>query len=302
MLACRVSVSLSVFLVFILIPSTGFAQTCERDGGQCTEKKVEDCGCSKLVRPPRSGGGGAAMTSGVMPPDSQDVPVAVPLDSRPRSTDDETPGEENDKREDEPKQSKSPTVENTDDKTQTSKDEKPQSAKMKYIPASEAKSPYPRTNQMSCLPGGLFYMGTDEVFIADDGEQPSRPVHLRPFCIDVHEVSIAEFELFVNSTGYVSYVSNPCLSVCYVSYLCVSVCLLRELPLSVCVLRELSLSVCLLCESPLSVCLSVCLLRELPMSVCLLRELPLSVCLLRELPLSVCLLREFPLSVCLSPT
>ena len=42
-----------------------------------------------------------------------------------------------------------------------------------------------------------------QVFVADD-EMPARPVKLKSFYLDVHEVSNLEFELFVNTTGYVT--------------------------------------------------------------------------------------------------
>lgn len=61
---------------------------------------------------------------------------------------------------------------------------------------------YKRTNQMVYLKGGIFTMGTDKPFIIRDGESPARRVQLRPFYIDVYEVSNAEFEVFVNETNY----------------------------------------------------------------------------------------------------
>ena len=74
----------------------------------------------------------------------------------------------------------------------------------KYTSAANWKASHPRTNQMVCLKGGKFEMGTDEpVFIAD-GEGPKREVEIDPFCLDVHEVSNAEFKAFVDSTNYVT--------------------------------------------------------------------------------------------------
>ena len=67
---------------------------------------------------------------------------------------------------------------------------------------SGLESPYPRTNQMVRLEGGTFTMGTDKPGIPVDGEGPAREVTLSPFYMDVYEVSNAEFELFVNDTGY----------------------------------------------------------------------------------------------------
>jgi formylglycine-generating enzyme len=49
------------------------------------------------------------------------------------------------------------------------------------------------------LPGGTFFMGSP------DGPEHERPVHevrVRPFWIDEHEVTVAQFERFVNATGY----------------------------------------------------------------------------------------------------
>ena len=74
----------------------------------------------------------------------------------------------------------------------------------KYTAAANAKSNYPRTHQMVEIEGGNFVMGTDKPIIYMDGEHPARKVTINSFWIDVHEVSNAEFELFVNSTGYVT--------------------------------------------------------------------------------------------------
>ena len=74
----------------------------------------------------------------------------------------------------------------------------------KYTAAANAKSNYPRTHQMVKIEGGNFVMGTDKPIIYTDGEHPARKVTINSFWLDVHEVSNAEFELFVNSTGYVT--------------------------------------------------------------------------------------------------
>ena len=66
------------------------------------------------------------------------------------------------------------------------------------------KSPYKRTNQMSFVEGGKFTMGTNKPYLPMDGEGPARDVKVNSFYMDVYEVSNAEFELFVNSTGYVT--------------------------------------------------------------------------------------------------
>lgn len=72
----------------------------------------------------------------------------------------------------------------------------------KYSSAANAQSIYPRTNQMVFIKGGKFMMGTDEPVFVADGEGPSREVTISDFYLDIHEVSNAEFELFVNATGY----------------------------------------------------------------------------------------------------
>ena len=64
-----------------------------------------------------------------------------------------------------------------------------------------------RTNTMVLIEGATFTMGTDKpVFIAD-GEGPAREVNVNSFWMDVHEVSNAEFKLFVDATGYITEVS-----------------------------------------------------------------------------------------------
>ncbi|XP_072013244.1 formylglycine-generating enzyme-like isoform X2 [Amphiura filiformis] len=63
---------------------------------------------------------------------------------------------------------------------------------------------YPRTNQMVLLKGDTFTMGTDEPKIPLDGEYPTREITLDSFYFDVYETTNAEFEYFVNATGYVT--------------------------------------------------------------------------------------------------
>ena len=70
--------------------------------------------------------------------------------------------------------------------------------------ASSDDAPYPRTNQMAFLKAGTFTMGTDDPKIPLDGEYPARQVTLKAFYFDVYETSNAEFERFVNETGYVT--------------------------------------------------------------------------------------------------
>nr|XP_009687331.1 PREDICTED: sulfatase-modifying factor 1 [Struthio camelus australis] len=60
---------------------------------------------------------------------------------------------------------------------------------------------------MVTVPGGVFTMGTDEPEIQQDGEWPARRVHVSSFYMDQYEVSNEDFEMFVNSTGYVTEVA-----------------------------------------------------------------------------------------------
>ncbi|XP_046371784.1 formylglycine-generating enzyme-like [Haliotis rufescens] len=75
-------------------------------------------------------------------------------------------------------------------------------AKQKYHPQSNIQSPYKRTNKMVPIPGGKFTMGTDKPVFQADGEGPARKVKVDAFYLDKYEVSNAEFELFVNQSGY----------------------------------------------------------------------------------------------------
>ncbi|XP_036725957.1 formylglycine-generating enzyme isoform X2 [Balaenoptera musculus] len=63
--------------------------------------------------------------------------------------------------------------------------------------------PFPPT-KMVPIPAGVFTMGTDDPQIKQDGEAPARRVALDAFYMDAYEVSNAEFEKFVNSTGYLT--------------------------------------------------------------------------------------------------
>ncbi|XP_070559188.1 formylglycine-generating enzyme-like [Ptychodera flava] len=74
--------------------------------------------------------------------------------------------------------------------------------------ANVVKPLYPRTNQMAYVKGGTFTMGTDTPIVILDGEGPPRKVQLDAFLVDKYEVSNAEFEIFVNSTGYVTEAEN----------------------------------------------------------------------------------------------
>ncbi|XP_044307836.1 formylglycine-generating enzyme isoform X1 [Varanus komodoensis] len=57
---------------------------------------------------------------------------------------------------------------------------------------------------MASIPAGVFTMGTDEPAIRQDGEWPARRVHIHHFYMDRYEVSNAEYEKFVNATGYLT--------------------------------------------------------------------------------------------------
>lgn len=59
-------------------------------------------------------------------------------------------------------------------------------------------------SQMVLISGGEFLMGTDNPAIPADGEGPQRPVHVDSFYMDIQEVSVRQFESFVNATGYIT--------------------------------------------------------------------------------------------------
>ncbi|XP_029635266.1 formylglycine-generating enzyme [Octopus sinensis] len=73
--------------------------------------------------------------------------------------------------------------------------------------SSEANTPsssIPHTEEMSFIPAGKFQMGTNRPVFVADGEGPEREIEIKSFYMDIHEVSNAEFEKFVNATGYVT--------------------------------------------------------------------------------------------------
>ena len=90
-----------------------------------------------------------------------------------------------------------------DEKAQESAETPPSAPKSKKSPA-EIDSPYKRTNNMVFIEGGTYTMGTDKPIIVADGEGPARKVTIDSFYMDIHETSNAEFEAFVNATGYVT--------------------------------------------------------------------------------------------------
>jgi formylglycine-generating enzyme len=59
---------------------------------------------------------------------------------------------------------------------------------------------------MVSLPGGAFFMGSDEFY---PEERPVREVEVGPFAIDHHPVTVAEFRRFVSKTGYVTLAERP---------------------------------------------------------------------------------------------
>lgn len=59
------------------------------------------------------------------------------------------------------------------------------------------------TDGMKLLPGGTFMMGNDGDYgFPADGEGPPHPVNLQPFYLDATCVTNAQFNDFVNATGY----------------------------------------------------------------------------------------------------
>lgn len=54
------------------------------------------------------------------------------------------------------------------------------------------------------IKGDEFFMGTNKPIFVADGEGPSRLTFVDDFYLDIYEVSNSEFELFVNTTGYVT--------------------------------------------------------------------------------------------------
>ncbi|XP_066101409.1 formylglycine-generating enzyme [Saccopteryx bilineata] len=87
----------------------------------------------------------------------------------------------------------------------------PGSAAAAHRYSREANAPGPGPGQrppapakMVPIPAGVFTMGTDDPQIQQDGEAPARRVTLDAFYMDAYEVSNADFEKFVNSTGYLT--------------------------------------------------------------------------------------------------
>jgi sulfatase modifying factor 1 len=65
--------------------------------------------------------------------------------------------------------------------------------------------PFMSKANMVRLEGGIFQIGANGPEAWDaDGENPVRPVTLRPFYIDIFAVSNRQFEIFVDSTSHVT--------------------------------------------------------------------------------------------------
>jgi len=56
------------------------------------------------------------------------------------------------------------------------------------------------------LPGGTFLMGSEEFY---EEERPVREATVEPFWIDERQVTVAEFQRFVEATGYVTVAEQP---------------------------------------------------------------------------------------------
>lgn len=65
------------------------------------------------------------------------------------------------------------------------------------------------------IKGGEFFMGTNKPIFVADGEGPSRLTFVDDFYLDIHEVSNAEFQLFVDTTGYITEVIEMTLSLSF---------------------------------------------------------------------------------------
>lgn len=64
------------------------------------------------------------------------------------------------------------------------------------------------TGDMVLIPGGEFMMGSDAVY-SFPNERPAHRVKVKPFLMDVHPVTNAEFARFVKATGYVTVAERP---------------------------------------------------------------------------------------------
>jgi len=88
-------------------------------------------------------------------------------------------------------------------KSPVSEDATDESADRPSAPRVQAPAEETSTEGMVSLEGGSFLMGTDsDSGFAADGEGPIREVYVDPFYIDATAVTNAEFQEFVNATGY----------------------------------------------------------------------------------------------------
>ncbi|XP_030586336.1 formylglycine-generating enzyme [Archocentrus centrarchus] len=65
-----------------------------------------------------------------------------------------------------------------------------------------------KTSPMVRIIGGEFLMGTDNPGIPPDGEGPQRLVYVDSFDMDIHEVTVRQFQSFIRATGYVTEAEN----------------------------------------------------------------------------------------------
>lgn len=59
-------------------------------------------------------------------------------------------------------------------------------------------------NEMSLIPGGDYFVGTDTPIFVTDHESPERKIFVEEFFLDKFEVSNGNFIEFIDSTGYVT--------------------------------------------------------------------------------------------------
>lgn len=59
-------------------------------------------------------------------------------------------------------------------------------------------------DNMSLIPGGRYYVGTDDEVFKSDREGPEREVVVRQFYMDKYEVSNSDFKKFTTATNYVT--------------------------------------------------------------------------------------------------
>ncbi len=82
-------------------------------------------------------------------------------------------------------------------------------ANLKTKPVSEIdidslKRSNPLLNEMIYIPDGVFRMGARDANFAREDEYPVHPVKVNSFLIDPHPVTNAQFQKFVDETGYIT--------------------------------------------------------------------------------------------------